>query len=112
MDFTLSIISGIISGIVASGVFYLYMQKMRPKLFICDEICKMTDDQGVYYGFKLYNQSSRYDVLDLKFEVFIKTPFYSHGGQNFKIDRLTLKRDRIMVLPKFSRKNKDDVDFV
>lgn len=38
----------------------------------------------------------------------LKTPFYSHGGQNYKIDKVTLKRDHIMLLPRCSKNNDHD----
>ncbi|GEM_PF-4208406 len=106
--FALSIVSGLISGIVASAVFYFYMHRMRPRLFICDHIAKSQDKDGVYYCFKVYNLSSKYDILDLKFEVMLKTPFNSHGGQNYKIDRFTLKKENIMLIPRCSKKNETD----
>lgn len=111
MEFIFSIVSGLISGVVASLLFYLYMRKMRPKIFICDDIALSNNEEGPFYGFKLYNESKKYDVLDLRFELFIITPFNSHGGRNYKIDKLKLKREHIMSLSKCSKENEKEGSF-
>lgn len=111
MDFLLSLLSGVISGVVASGVFYLYMTRLRPNIFICDLIAKSSNDKGTFFAFKIYNSSNRFDILDLKAELLLKTPFNSDGGQNFRISKIDLVRDKVMILPRCSKKNNKEGDF-
>ena len=40
------LITGIISGIVASVVFYIFLFSVRPKIHVSDKACKVTEDEG------------------------------------------------------------------
>ncbi len=109
-NMTFPIVSGVVSGIISSGLFYWYLTKLRPKLFICDYICRGKDESGRFFGFKVYNESSKHDILDLRMEVFIKSPFNAHGGQSYNISPINLKKGHVMVVPKF-RKNSTSGDY-
>lgn len=111
MAFLESLLSGVISGVVASGLFYWYMTKMRPSIFICDNIVKSSDTTGLFYAFKIYNNSRFFDVLDLKIEVYVKTPFNAHGGQNYNLEKIELKKDHVMLLPRCSKANEPDASY-
>ncbi len=98
----ISIITGVISGLVSSLMFFWMISFMRPKIELSTEICKGNDEHGVFYGFKVINRSI-YHVLDLRAEVILKTPFNSNGGQNYSNKWIKLRRENILLFPRFKR---------
>lgn len=105
-SFALSILSGIISGVVASILFYIYMRQLRPDIKLCTHIAQFEHNNQTYYAFKLYNNSRWFSVLELRIEVIIRTPFNSDGGTNYRIERVQLKNYKYMILPKYKKIDK------
>jgi hypothetical protein len=44
-------------------------------------------------------------VLDLKLEVILMSPFNSNGGSNNRMQYLNLRRDNIVMFPRFRKKD-------
>ena len=59
----------------------------------------------------MYNKSKYFDVLDLRFEVFVKTPYNYDGGQNYRMRKILLKKDHVMLLPRCSKSNETDASY-
>jgi len=100
----LSAITGLISGIISSLLFFWMMSMLRPSITISKQLCKYADDKGIFYGFKLLNHSS-YNALDLKVELILNTPVNSHGGSNHSCEWIKLRKDGLLT---FSRYKKQD----
>lgn len=108
-EFVGSIIAGIISGLIASGLFFYFISTLRPKLTISKEICRSEDKDGVFYGFKILNNSN-FHVLDLRIEIILMSPFNSNGGVNNSMTWINLRKDHILLFPRF-RKKDDRADY-
>lgn len=102
---TISIITGIISGTISSALFFYIMSKLSPKIEISNQICKAQDSEGIFYGFKILN-SSRFDLVDIKLEFILKSPFNSNGGSNNKLSHLSLRKDHLTQFPKYRSDDK------
>lgn len=102
-SFTLSVLSGVISGVVASILFYIYMRQLRPDIKLCKYIAQFQRGDQTYYAFKLYNNSRWFSVLELRIEVVIRTPFNSDGGKNYRLERIQLKNYKYMILPRYKK---------
>ncbi|RAJ28885.1 hypothetical protein [Pedobacter cryoconitis] len=104
-EILLSILTGLISGVISSLLFFWIISRMRPKMSISTAICKGVDSVGTFYGFKILN-NSKYNVLDLKIEVILKKPFNSNGGANHSNVWIELKRDGIIQFPRYRKDDK------
>ena len=52
------LITGIISGIVASVVFYIFLLSVRPKIYVSAKVCKMGEDgEGTLIKIKVVNKT-------------------------------------------------------
>lgn len=100
-----TILTGLISGVISSVLFFCMMSMLRPHLTISGDICKGVDDIGVFYAIKILNHS-KYDVIDLKIELILKTPFNSNGGLNHSMEWINLRRDKILLLPRYKKDDK------
>ncbi len=100
-----TILIGVISGIISSSIFYIYLLLLRPNIEIASDICNQTGEVGGFFGFKIVNNSIFFDLVDIEAEIVLKTPFNTTGGQNYKFQTIRLNKDKIKVLPKRSKKN-------
>lgn len=101
-----SIIAGIVSGLISSGLFFWIMSRLQPKMLISECICKGEDKNGTFYGFKILNLT-KHNIIDLRLEVQLKTPFNSNGGSNFSMEWIKLKKDYILQFPKYDPNDKN-----
>ena len=77
---------------------------LRPSITLSGEICKSVDNIGTFYGFKLLNNSI-FNVLDVKVEVILKTPFNSNGGLNHSMRWIQLRKDSMLLFPRYKKKD-------
>ncbi|GAA4214212.1 hypothetical protein GCM10022289_47460 [Pedobacter jeongneungensis] len=77
---------------------------MRPKIELSNSICTDTDKDGRYYAFKIVNNTS-YNLIDLRAEMILKTPVNSNGGPNYTHRWITLKKENILLFPKYNKKD-------
>ncbi len=101
-ELLLSTFIGLLSGVVSSMIFLWVLTLMRPNITISKEICKSSDANGTFYGFKIIN-NSRFHALDLKAELILNTPFNSPGGSNHSCEWITLRKDGLLQFPRYKR---------
>jgi hypothetical protein len=107
MVWTLSGVIGVISSLVASGVFLLAISKLRPKLFVSPKISKTKDDKGnTVYFVKVINRT-RYPVIGVNVRMYLATPQNVSGGTAYKHRAIELRMPNVMELSPFDRKDKD-----
>jgi hypothetical protein len=52
------LITGVISGIVASVMFYIFLWTVRPRIYVSDKICKINEDEsGMFIRIKVVNRT-------------------------------------------------------
>ncbi len=85
---------GVLSSLVASGLFLFFLYSLRPVLEISDNIAKTTDDGKIVYLVKVINRT-RGRIYDIHAQiVHIKLETVS-GGQNIFATPLTLLKGHI-----------------
>ncbi len=97
-----AIIVGVLSSLLASLIFLFFLRLMRPKIVISDKIAK-TGDRFVI---KVVNKSRR-DAVDIKVEFLLMTPVSVPNGIILRRRPILLKRDYLMVLPRYDKRDKD-----
>lgn len=110
IDVSLTLLYGIVSGVVAAIVFYYIMMSIKPKIEISDKIAKekILDDKGnhIYnengelayeYVIKIINYSKA-NVEDLSYQLFIMEDWFSGNGKMFEARDLDFKKPNNMKL--------------
>lgn len=100
-----TILSGIITGLVASIIFAGILMLIRPKISVSNKICKRKLKNGDFlYCIKIVNRS-RFLLTDVKCCLEYCTP---SGSGNKRVTEIEPKiRKPIMYIDKYTRKNED-----
>ena len=102
MGIVVPIIVGVISGLLASLIFYTFLRALKPNIVISDKIAK----SGDRFLIKIVNKANR-DAIDIRAELLLMTPITVPGGIVWKRERLSLRPEYLMILPKYDKKDKD-----
>ena len=103
-EFIMSSFTGLVSGVVSSLLFFWFISMMRPKIELSGMICTDVDPDGRFYAFKIINKT-KYNLLDLRAEMILKTPVNSNGGPNYTHRWLTIKKETYLLFPKYNLKD-------
>lgn len=101
-EFLQGLYSGVISGIVASGMFYYFVSLLKPDIKIAPGICKTMHDGNLIFGFKIVNYSF-WSALDLKAELCIMSPFNSPGGMNYDLKWIKLRKSELAHCSRYTK---------
>lgn len=106
MDYIVSIVIGVLSGITASWLFWFLLSRLKPNLIISKEIAKTINKRGQYiYTIKVINKSKR-RIININAQLYLLTLETAFG--NFStIREIELKRNKVMELSKFNIKDKE-----
>lgn len=81
MDWTGSIIAGVVSGLIASAVFLLALRWIRPKILIAQEVSVYPSDDNGDEVLRIKIVNLRYRaVADISVELFVEHSREVHGG--------------------------------
>lgn len=104
-QFWSSIVAGLISGLISSGLFFYFISTLRPNLSLSKTICKFKNLDGRdVYGIKILN-NSKFHVLDLQIEAILMSPFNAPGGTNYYMQWVKLKREHITLFRRYDKKD-------
>ena len=97
-----STIIGVLSGIIASLVFFHLLTRIRPKLQISDKIAKKKSSgtSEVAYKIKVINKT-HHPIINVKAQLHLVTPVVVPGGILLKTREIPLKRNEILCIEKF-----------
>ena len=105
-DFTFAVVSGVISGAIASYIFLnLYLKRKRPEIGVSTYISKVVIDEKENYLFKFVNFTNC-DIFDVNIELTLFKPVGQLEGKNLKSKDIKLKDNFIAYVP-FEKKSDD-----
>ena len=105
MDYLLSIIVGVLSGLVASTVFLYFISRVRPKVNISNTIAKGQSSKGdTAYRIKVINMTRR-SIINVKAQLHLVTLSVVPGGVIEKSKAIELRRSDPMEISRFDRKD-------
>lgn len=104
-----NLLTGVVSGFIASIIFFTVLATMRPRLAISECISRTQADQNdppFRYRIKIVNRSRR-TCVDVEISAFVvrqrKVPNGSASGTVDVARRINLRRDHRSVIPGYSR---------
>jgi hypothetical protein len=107
MAWILSILIGVLSSLVASGLFLLCLSKLRPNVEIASEISKIVEPGAKpMYCVKVINRA-RYPLVNVTVRMWVASPRNVVGGQIFHLDSVKMRTPEIMEIRGFDRKDKE-----
>ncbi|MBR6728755.1 MAG: hypothetical protein IKL80_01220 [Clostridia bacterium] len=97
------LIVGVVSGIVASACFSLFLLLVRPKILLSDQICKSSSEPGVY-RIKIINKSK----AELN-NVYYNLLYCRDEGDDIKVvDEIPPRKSRLYFIDKYHYFKKDE----
>ncbi|RYE27620.1 MAG: hypothetical protein EOP42_18965 [Sphingobacteriaceae bacterium] len=101
-----NIFQGIVSGIIASGIFLIIISSLKPKIVISDKIAsqylKIRGKDIHVYFFKIINKSLFFRIYDLKVNAYVCDNIPNINGNDTKYSDITLKGGDQWVLNKLN----------
>lgn len=106
MEYIISIIIGILSGVLAAIIFLKwYLDKTRPLISVSPHICKMTIDGATNFVFKFVNNTAC-ELYDVRVETTFYKPIGGVDGKNLRGKDIILVDDYMLHIP---QKNEHDI---
>ncbi|WP_291870581.1 hypothetical protein [Maribacter sp.] len=101
-DLLIATITGILSGIIASGLFFLTLRVFKPKIQIASKIVKQqtTNDLGepeIIYWFKFINMTKA-DIENVSIDLFLMEDFFNGSAKNYNTKRLKIAQPEFKFL--------------
>jgi len=101
----LSVITGILSSLVASIVWLYFFSRLRPNIAISPQIAKFSDSQGnIVYKIKIINKGHR-PIVDVRVKLVVSTHTNVPGGTISVTKNIPLKVNEVMGIAEFNRKD-------
>lgn len=102
-----SLLVGVASSAMASLIFLFALFRLKPHIIISPFIADETDREGhPCYVFKIVNRTS-YPIHDVQCELLIASPENVEGGVVWSNKKISLVKDRMFQLGKYSKRDKD-----
>lgn len=106
-DILINVLVGVISGIVASSVFFWLIFRLKPNVDISPYITTEYDDDGTpYYRFKIINRTRR-SITNVQCKLVMSKDRNVPQGKIRINEDLTLKREQIFEIAPYSKKDAD-----
>lgn len=103
----MAIIVGVASSFASSALFLMAMNRLKPRIEISPIISRYTDENGQsVYVVKILNKGPR-DVININIVFHLVKEIIVSGGRVFRSERLELRTNNILSIPKFNKKDKD-----
>ena len=107
MSAGLSVLIGIASSIVASGLFWAAFFYLRPRISISTEVARGVDTQGgSFYAIKLVNRSWR-ACHDLRFRLQLMKIRVIPGGQLLSASEIKVVHPEVFLLKRYSPSDRE-----
>lgn len=106
-DIIVSSVTGILSSLVASIVWFYLFTRLKPKVTISSKIAKFKDVEGkTVYKIKIINRSRR-AIVGVKGNLVLVVPVFVKSGTVRTIREIPLKIDEMMSIPGFNVKDSE-----
>lgn len=109
-DLLIATCTGVLSGLIAAGVFFLILRIFKPKIVISDKIVKQTITTGgnteILYKFKIINKT-RSNIENVSIDLFLMEDFFNGSAKNYRTKRLELAQPEFKFLTGTLEKNKE-----
>ncbi|MEP5829723.1 MAG: hypothetical protein ABJ300_05610, partial [Maribacter dokdonensis] len=101
-DLMIATITGILSGIIASSLFFLALRVFKPKIIISDKIVRQqtTNEEGdqiIVYWFKFINMTKA-DIENVSIDLFIMEDYFNGSAKNYNTKRLNIAQPEFKFL--------------
>ena len=107
MEPIIAITIGIASSFVSSFLFLRTMKKLKPKIEISHTISKYVDENNRrVYVIKILNKGKR-EAININIVFHVVKEIIVSGGRIFRSERLELRSNNILSIPKFCKKDSD-----
>ena len=103
-DYLLAIIIGVLSSFVASLMFLYFLNMLRPKIIISEQIAKYYNMEDVEYQIKIINKTRR-NIMNVQAHLFLITPTEISGGIIEKNDEIQLRTKTLTDMAKYNDKD-------
>ena len=108
IDYIVAILIGVLSSIVASIIFILFLCRLRPKIIISPEIAKWKTINGErIYQIKVINKTGR-SIMNIKAKLSLVTYRERPGGRTPATEKIPLYKSEVMELSKFDLEDTED----
>jgi hypothetical protein len=106
MNNVFAIIIGVLSSLIASIVFLLFLTRLRPRILISDQIAKSTSDSGKkIYRIKVVNET-KVPIINVKAQLHLMNPNMAPGGIIFISKEISFQRSEMLEIAAFDSKDK------
>ena len=110
-DLIIALLVGVVSGIIASGLFFLVLRIFKPRIRIAKEIVKqiINKENGeieIHYWFKFINMTKA-DIENISIDLFLMEDYFNGSAKNYETKRLKIARSEIKFLVGLNKRSKD-----
>lgn len=109
-DLLIAFGTGVLSGLIAAGVFFLILRVFKPRIEISDKIVRqIITSEGkieVLYKFKIINKT-RSNIENVSIDLFLMEDFFNGSAKNYRTKRLELAQPEFKFLTGTVEKNKE-----
>ncbi|NOX37708.1 MAG: hypothetical protein GXO78_09245 [Calditrichaeota bacterium] len=103
--YLIAILIGIFSSLIASFTFIFFLARLRPRIEISSKIAKrIGENQNPEYRIKIINRTPR-SIINIKAQLHLMAPVSTPGGIIMTSKEIKLKRDEIMEISRFNKKD-------
>ena len=98
------LITGIIAGVVASVVFYIFLFSVRPRIHVSNKICKESEDGGgAFIRIKVVNRT-RSMLTNVKY---VLNYCQNQGDGRHEIDTIPPRKTPLEFIDKYSKRDEN-----
>ncbi len=101
-----SILIGVLSSLVASIVFLLFLTRLRPKIEISNQVARTVTSTGkTIYRIKIINKS-RVPIMNIRAQLHVMTPTTVPSGIIYVSKDISFQQSAVMELSKLDKQDK------
>lgn len=103
MEVTNGIVTGVLAGLIASAIFYLMMNIVRPKILLSDKICrrKIDDEGNELVEVKVVNKTKAM-LMNSKYSLYLETVYEDNL---IDIEEVNPVKSDLKCIDKYSKKD-------
>ncbi len=100
-----SVITGIVAGLIASGLFYFFMYRVKPKIVVANELCLNIDKAGkAILQIKVVNKTKSM-IMNVGYYLFLDTR-HDHDIVN-RVEIVPTRENKLNCIEKLDKKDQD-----
>lgn len=108
MEYVVNGLIGAVGSLIASfGFLYVFLSRKIPIIYISNYISREQNKDGAsYYWFKYINKTN-VPIYDVQVAAYFLTPQGGNGGQNLKVEHITVKHKTYTHVPAETKNDKN-----